>query len=139
MKVTSLDHGRCLAVRSHVVARWWWCVTGFALPGAIGLFAGCSVVVDSDASKLGAQPIACEVGRVVPCPCADGSNSTQVCNKLARYDACACNGQAGQLGAGQSGHAGQGGSGGAGNAGVIASGGRAAGAGSAGHAAVAGH
>lgn len=57
----------------------------------------CSAIVDSDAAKLGALPIACETGRSVNCPCPDGSTSTQTCNKLARYDVCACKGQ-GQAG-----------------------------------------
>jgi hypothetical protein len=65
----------------------------------LSLLGACSAIVDSDASKLGALPIACETGRSVSCPCPDGTTSTQTCNKYARYDVCACKGQAGRAGA----------------------------------------
>jgi hypothetical protein len=88
----------------------------------------CSAVIDTDKRKLGALPIACEPGQSAPCPCRDGTMSSQRCNELARYDRCACEmpesgdvplggassiddsvagGQTGKAGkAGQAGHAG---------------------------------
>ena len=73
-------HTRCFSLRP-------------ALCGAAGclwLLVGCSAVVDSDKSKLGALPIPCEPGATASCPCRDGSMSVQACNQLARYDACRC-------------------------------------------------
>ncbi|HEX4351978.1 MAG TPA: hypothetical protein VHZ95_03670 [Polyangiales bacterium] len=68
---------------------------------------GCSAIVDADKSKLGALPVPCNVGKTASCPCPDGTKSTQLCNNLARYDACACQGhsQAGRAAAGAAGTA----------------------------------
>ncbi|HEY2732783.1 MAG TPA: hypothetical protein VGI70_02310 [Polyangiales bacterium] len=83
---------------------------------------GCSAIVDSDKSKLGALPVPCVVGKTASCPCPDGTKSKQLCNGYARYDACACQGHgqaggtagaAGKAGGGAAGHAGGGGSAGA--------------------------
>jgi hypothetical protein len=127
------DHGRCK--RTIVVT------AGIALGAqrrpfgplaaiaVLSLASACSAIVDSDAAKLGAPPTTCMVGRSVSCPCPDGTTSTQVCNKLQRYDVCACKGQAGRAGqvsappAGRSG-AGGAGSGAAGRAGTSATAGR---------------
>jgi hypothetical protein len=63
--------------------------------------ASCSAIVDSDKTKLGALPVPCDVGQSLSCPCPDGTKSTQLCNSLARFDACSCLGHGGK--AGQSG------------------------------------
>jgi hypothetical protein len=52
--------------------------------------AGCSALLDTDKTQLGALPIPCETGQTASCPCPDGTTSAQTCNKLARYDHCAC-------------------------------------------------
>jgi len=119
----------------RVIAAWRRAPTRLAVPcrlwllvlvGALSCVA-CSAVIDSDKRKLGALPIACEPGQSVPCPCRDGSMSTQRCNALARYDRCACaapdtgdapsSGAAGKNESAAGGSAGQGGrAGGAGRA-----------------------
>jgi hypothetical protein len=61
------------------------------LMSAIGL-TSCSALVDPDTRKLGSQPIACQPGHVISCPCDDGHWSSQRCNDGGSYDACACGG-----------------------------------------------
>lgn len=64
-----------------------WCACAVF---GLALCTACSAVIDSDKRKLGALPVACEPGQSAPCPCRDGTMSTQVCNGYARYDRCAC-------------------------------------------------
>jgi hypothetical protein len=69
----------------------------------------CSAIVDANKSDLGPLPVPCMVGKTVSCRCPDGTQSTQVCNQLARFDPCMCQGHGG---AGQASAAGRSGAGG---------------------------
>lgn len=62
------------------------------------ILAACSAIVDTDKAKLGPVPVPCEPGQIAPCPCRDGSMSTQKCNAMARFDSCVCSVNAGRGG-----------------------------------------
>ena len=49
------------------------------------LLGGCSAIVDPD---LGRPPLACEIGQLNGCHCANGSDGVQRCNADGSYDDC---------------------------------------------------
>jgi hypothetical protein len=49
------------------------------------LLGGCSAIVDTD---LGPEPLACRIGEVNDCNCANGSDGIQRCNAGGSFDDC---------------------------------------------------
>jgi hypothetical protein len=59
--------------------------SGWKLALIAALLGGCSAMVNTD---LGPPPLACEIGDVNDCHCADGSDGVQRCNAGGSFDDC---------------------------------------------------